>query len=112
MCLDNAPNMEYSLECMDAKARRALTIIRDCVAEDRFMVLPHFTHRMNQRGFFWGDVLAVLDSPTTVRDDGRDRYDRPKWIVAGSTADDLVIEMVCAIDTDDRGRTTVFITIY
>lgn len=112
MCLDNAPNIEYSSWSMDAKARKALGIIRDCVAEDRFEVLSHFTLRMNERGFFWGDVLAVLDSPTTVRDDGRDRYDRPKWIVGGSTADGLAIEMVCAIDTDDRGRVTVFITVY
>jgi len=97
---------------MDAKARRALTIIRDCVADDRYVVLPHFAQRMDERGFFWGDVLAVLDSPTAVRDDGRDRYGRPKWIVAGATADDLDIEMVCAIDTDDRGRLTGFITVY
>ncbi len=97
---------------MDAKARRALTVIRECVAEGCYLVLPHFTHRMEERGFFWPDVLAVIDSPSSVRDDGRDRYGRPKWIVAGKTADDLDIELVCAIDTDDRGRLTVFITLY
>jgi hypothetical protein len=97
---------------MDAKARRALTVIRDCVAAERYVLLPHFTRRMDERGFFWPDVLAVVDSPGRVVDDGRDRLGRPKWIVAGRTADDLEIELVCAIDTDDRGRLTVFITIY
>ena len=33
-------------------------------------------------------------------------------IVAGSTIDGLSIELVCALDTDERGHTTVFITIY
>lgn len=97
---------------MNADARRALSIIRRCVVKGRYAVLPHFTKRMDERGFFWADVLAVTDSPSSVRDDGRDRYGRPKWIVAGKTADDLEIELVCAIDTDDRGRLTVFITIY
>jgi hypothetical protein len=97
---------------MDAKARRVLTVIRDCVAAERCVVLPHFTKRMDERAFFWPDVLAVIDSPSSVRDDGRDRFGRPKWVVAGKTADDLEIELVCAIDTDDRGRLTVFITIY
>lgn len=97
---------------MDARARKALRIIRDCVADDRVQVLPHFTQRMDARGFCWPDILTVLDSPTGVRDDGRDRYDRPKWIVAGATADGIAVEFVCAIDTDDLGRFTVFITIY
>ena len=67
---------------------------------------------VSERGFFWPDVLAVVDSPGRVGDDGRDRFGRPKWIVAGRTADDLEIELVCAIATDDRGRLTVFITLY
>ncbi len=97
---------------MDAKARKALTVVRDCLADDRYVVSVHFTKRLNERGFFWPDVLAVVDSPSRVVDDGRDRFGRPKWIVAGHTADDVEIELVCAIDTDDRGRLTVFITIY
>ena len=97
---------------MNAAARRALTVIRDCVTAERYVLLPHFTRRMDERGFFWADLLAVIDSPRSVRDGGRDRYGRPKWIVAGKAADDLEIELVCAIDTDDRGRLTVFITIY
>ncbi len=97
---------------MDAKARRALSVIRRCVAAKRFVVLPHFLKRMDQRGFFWPDLLTVLDRPDDVRSAGPDRFGRPKWIVAGSTIDGLSIELVCALDTDERGHTTVFITIY
>lgn len=99
-------------ESMDAKARKALDTIRDCVAAKRYLVLPHFVQRMDERAFFWPDVLAVLDRPGSVRDDGRDRYGRPKWIIAGNTPDGVALEMVCAIDADQRGRLTVFITIY
>lgn len=99
-------------ESMDAKARKALDTIRDCVAAERYSVLPHFRQRLTERGFFWPDVLAVLDQPGSVKNDGRDRYRRPKWIVAGDTPDGVALEMVCVIDTDERGRMTVFITIY
>ncbi len=97
---------------MDAKARRALGVIQECVAAERYFVLPHFVQRMDRRGFFWADVLAVIDSPGGVRSDGRDRYDRPKWIVSGRAAEGLDVELVCVIDRDDRGNVTVFITIY
>ena len=97
---------------MDAKARRALGVIQKCVAAKRYVVLTHFLKRMDQRGFFWADVLSVIDEPSSVRFDGRDRFDRPKWIVAGDTIDGLAVELVCAIDCDDRGNVTVFITIY
>ena len=97
---------------MDAKARRALSIIRECVDAKRYVVSRHFTKRMDERMYFWPDVLAVLDKPGDVRSDGRDRFDRPKWIVVGKTIDDLPVELVCVLDTDDRGRVTVFITIY
>ncbi len=97
---------------MDAKARRALGVIQQCVAAKRYVVLPHFVHRMDRRGFFWADVLAVIDDPSDVRFDGRDRFDRPKWIVSGGTIDGLTVELVCAIDRDDRGNVTVFITVY
>lgn len=97
---------------MDAKARRALTIIRDCVAEDRFHLLAHFRLRLAERGFVWLDVVTVLDDPADVRFDGDDRFDRPKWIIRGRAEYGLPIEFVCAIDRDDRGRFTVFITVY
>lgn len=97
---------------MDAKARRAIGVIQDCVSAKRYVVLPHFVQRMDHRGFFWADLLAVIHDPSDVRSDGRDRYDRPKWIVTGDTIDGLAVELVCAIDRDDRGNVTVFITIY
>ena len=97
---------------MGAKARRALGVIQECVAAKRYVVLPHFVHRMDRRGFFWADVLAVIDNPSDVHFDGHDRYDRPKWIVTGKTADGLTVKLVCAIDRDDRGNVTVFITIF
>lgn len=97
---------------MDARSRKALTIIQECVAAKRFKVLRHFMQRMDERAFFWPDVQTVLEQPTAVRDDGRDRHRRPKWIVSGETHDGIAIELVCAIDRDDRGRLTVFITIY
>ncbi len=97
---------------MDAKARKALGVIQQCVAAKRYVVLTHFAKRMDQRAFFWADVLAVIDEPSNVRFDGRDRFDRPKWIVSGRTVDGLGVDLVCAIDHDDRGNVTVFITIY
>lgn len=101
---------------MDAKARRAWSVIRKCVAAKRYVVLPHFVQRMDQRGFFWPDVLAVIDDPMDVRDAGRDRYGRPKWIVSGTAPDGIAVELVCVLDRDPdvhRGRAlTVFITIY
>ena len=97
---------------MDVAARKALALIRRCVARGRYRLLPHFTERMDERGLFWPDVLAVLDRPGGVRDDGRDRYGRPKWIIVGETPDGVALELVCAIDADERGRLTVFITIY
>ena len=97
---------------MNAKARTAWHTIRGCVNAKRYMVTTYFVERMHQRGFFWPDVLSVLDEPTGVHDDGRDEWDRPKWIVAGKGVDELPVELVCALDSDDRGRVTVFITIY
>ena len=97
---------------MDAKARRALDVIRKCIDEERFRLLPHFRQRLAERGFCWPDVLVVIDSPADVRFDGRDEFDRPKWIIEGKAEYGLPIELVCVIDTDDLGRFTVFITMY
>lgn len=97
---------------MEAKARRALAVIQDCIDEDRFLVLPHFTKRMDQRGYFWSDVLAIIDKPSDVQSDGVDEYDRPRWIITGKDLTELAVELVCVIDTDDDGNVTVFITIY
>ncbi len=97
---------------MDAQARQALTIIRESVEADRFTVSRHFQERMDQRGFLWADVLAVLDAPSEVRDGGRENEGRPKWIISGDAADGLSVEMVCVLDRDEQGDWTVFITLY
>ena len=97
---------------MDAKARKALGVIQDCVAANRYIVLTHFVKRLDRRGFFWPDVLAVIDDPSDVRYDGRDEFDRPKWVMAGKAIGGIRVELVCVIDRDDDGHVTVFITIY
>ncbi len=97
---------------MDAKATRALTVIRRCVADGRYLLLAHFTQRMDERGLFWPDVLVLLDDPTDVRDGGADIWGRPQWIVAGESSWEETLELVCVLDHDERGRVTVFITIY
>jgi hypothetical protein len=97
---------------MDAKARKALSVIRKCVEAERFTLLSHFTQRMDSRSLVWPDVLAVLDNPADARDGGPDRFDRPKWIVLGTSADGLPIEVVCVLDEDERGNVAVFVTIY
>jgi hypothetical protein len=97
---------------MDAKARKALRTIQDCVASGRYIVLAHFVQRMDVRGLFWPDIQAVIDSAQVVRDDGPDRLRRVKWRVRGRTTDRLDLEIVCALDRDQRGNLTVFITAY
>lgn len=97
---------------MNAKARKALLTVRSCVATKRYRLLSHCTERMDQRGLVWPDVLAVLDEPGNVRDSGRDRFGRPKWLLAGTAPDGDRLELVCALDADERGAYTVFITIY
>jgi len=67
---------------------------------------------MDERGLFWPDVLAVLDTPDAVRSGGRDRFGRAKWMISGTAVDGLSIEIVCVLDRDERGNVTVFITIY
>ncbi len=67
---------------------------------------------MGIRGMVWGDLLALLDTPGRVRDDGRDHNGRPKWIVGGAAADGLDVEVVCVLDIDEHGDWTVFIMIY
>jgi hypothetical protein len=78
----------------------------------RFRLLTHFTERMDERGLFWPDVLAVLNDPTEVRDGGPEQWGRPKWIVKGQSAAGDSIEVVCVLDTDEHGNLTLFLTMY
>lgn len=95
-----------------AKAREALGMIRQAVQAGRCRVLAHFVHRMDLRGLFWADILAVIDSARTVREDGTDRFARAKWRLGGRTTDGLDVEIVFALDRDERGNLVVFITAY
>jgi hypothetical protein len=97
---------------MNATARKALRVIQECVDSGRYRVLSHFVGQMDLRGLFWADVQAVIDSPQALRDDGQDRFGRPKWRVCGQTTDGMDGEIVCALDRDELGNLTVFITAY
>lgn len=97
---------------MDAKARRALKLIRECVARKRYLVLPHFVQHLDQRGFCLPDVLVMLEGQANVRSDGNDEFQRPKWVVSGETHDGLALDVVCVLDTDERGRVMVLVALY
>ncbi len=97
---------------MDDEARQALATIRDCVRRDRVRIKPHFTERMHERGLYWADVIAVIDEPAGIRENGCDDAGRAKWIVAGSAYDGLNVEIVVALDRDARGKLTVFLTMF
>lgn len=55
--------------------------------------------------------MAVVDRPHRIESDGMDGWDRPRWIVRGTAADGLGIELVCVLDTDDHGDVTVWVTL-
>ena len=95
---------------MKAEARRALGVIRRCVAAGRFALTIHFSRRIQQRGLFWPDVQAVLDDPRDVRSQGLDGFGRAKWLIGGGAVNVGPIEIVCAIETDAAG--VEFITLF
>ena len=97
---------------MNALARKALRTIHGCVADGRYRLLEHFVQRMDDRGLFWPDIQAVLNSALAVEDDGPDTFGRDKWRVRGQTTDRLDLEIVCVLDRDESGNLAVFITAY
>lgn len=97
---------------MNVAAKKALGVIRQCLRNGAYRVLPHFIERMDRRGLFWSDVEAIAEKPLDVRDDGLDRYDRPKWLIAGRAYDGDRLTIVCAIDTDEAGNLVLSITAY
>jgi len=94
------------------EARRAIVVIRECVESDRYALTIHFSKRLEERGLFWPDVRAVIDDPDEVWSQGMDEYGRPKWIVRGEAAIGAECEIVCAIEIDETGTQTEFITLY
>lgn len=97
---------------VDADARQAWKLICRCLQQGRYRQTSHLRQRMAERGLFWPDVVAVLDDPRSVRGGGNDEIGRPKWLVEGIAVDGRSVELVCAIEIDGHGRTTVFITLY
>ena len=97
---------------MNPGARKALEIIRRCLADGRYLVSKHLIRRMDLRGLFWLDIEAAVESCHEVREYGHDPFGRPRWALAGNATDGLVLEIVCALDHDDAGNLIVFITVY
>jgi hypothetical protein len=97
---------------MNADAQQALRAIVRCIQTGRYQATAHFLGRMDERGIVWPDVLAALEDADDVRLGGTDPHGRQRWIVAGHAADDLNIEIVCALEGERHRRSAVFITIY
>ena len=97
---------------MTGTGQEVLQTIRGCVQAGCYRLLVHFVQRMDERGLFWPDIEAVLDSAQTAEDDGQDRFGRDKWRVRGQTTDRLDLEIVCVLDHDESGKLIVFITAY
>ena len=92
--------------------RAAIAIIRDCVESGRYRRFIHFDERLDQRGLFWGDVLAVIDSPARVLADGQDVHGRDRWLIRRKTSYGLRIELVTLLEQDEHGHWTFFVTLY
>ena len=97
---------------MDARGRKALREIKACFSTERLIVLKHFTRRMDGRGLFWPDIRTVVDDPSQVRDGGPDEHGRQTWILRGKATEGSEIELVCAMDHDEKGDFVVLITVY
>jgi hypothetical protein len=97
---------------MDAAARRALGVIRQCLRARRYRVARHFTERMDKRGLFWLDIEGVVADPVAAEDAGLDQFGHPKWILGGKATDGSGLGIVCVLDADEDGNLTVFITAY
>lgn len=89
----------------------ALTHVQHAVEAENHFVRDHFYDRMNLRGMFWPDVLAVVESPAGVRTDGADEYGRSRWFFKGMTTAQSEVELLCVFEGDGTGSVT-FWTIY
>jgi uncharacterized DUF497 family protein len=93
-------------------SKETLRFIQQCISEERYTATHHFRQRMDERGLFLTDALAVIDAPDSIRDDGLDDQGRPKWLVAGLATELLSLEIVVVIDLDESGNEVLLITIY
>jgi hypothetical protein len=88
----------------------ALELILRCIEQDRVILTRHFEQRMIQRGMFWGDLLVIIEQPSSAKRDGMDELGRERWLIAGRTFQGLPAELLCAIDIADPF--TFMVTIY
>jgi len=72
----------------------------------------HFVQRMDERGLFLPDVLAIVDHPARVRMQGTDEFGRPRCLLAGHLTDGTAAELLAVIEAEPAGHFTVFITVY
>jgi len=94
------------------RGRNALTIIQRCVDEGAYALHEHFVQRMDERGLFLPDVLAIVDHPARVRMQGTDEFGRPRCLLAGHLTDGTAAELLAVIEAEPAGHFTVFITVY
>lgn len=97
---------------MTAPARRAIRLIQECIEQGKFILTTHFSRRMDERAFFWPDVLATIEDPRGVRSGGLDELGRPIWLVTGRVGGRLFVEIVCVLDKYEHGDQAVFVTLY
>jgi hypothetical protein len=92
--------------------QEVVAIVQTCIEQRRYRMTRHFQDRLEERKFFWGDVLAVIDKPTYVRENGVDDRGRDKWIFGGTSLDRIDLEIVIVIHQDETGNLSILVTIY
>src|SRR5687767_8431325 len=91
----------------------ALEIIQNCVAADRFLVLPHLRKQRSRRGALWDELRLIIDSPNRVRFDGYDAAGREKWALYGYTDKRQRMALICLLDATQEGDDfVVFMTVH
>ena len=95
-----------------SRSSETINIIRSRISKNRYRRLVHFNQRMDERGLFWADVMAVIDEPSQVVDDGVDEFGRERWLISGLTTDELSIKLVTVLDFDAKGQMVVLITLF
>jgi hypothetical protein len=92
--------------------QEAIKVICKCLDAGQFLPTEHFDQRMEERGLFWWDIVAVIEQPNKIENDGYDTWGRNRWLVSGDTPDNLPIKIVCALEERDDGGFVVLITIH
>jgi hypothetical protein len=96
---------------MEMTPDEALQFVQRAVETENYSVRDHFEERMSLRVFFWPDVLAIIETPSSVRTGGKDEYKRPRWFLRGKTTAQAEIELLCVFEVDGSDS-VIFWTIY